>query len=117
MELMGIPGFPPSNIIETVILTSKGWEEGEDDAVVGSKREGVSERGGEFAPADSSKQKEVPAIVDSHATTDGTAEISGEGPLFVGGDGEGRASLIGLGARGRLRHPVRRRGRMRRHTI
>jgi hypothetical protein len=82
-----------------------------------SKGDGVFDQGGEYAPDDSSKQRGVPAIADSRATKDGTAKISGEGPPHIGRGREGRASLIGLGARGRLRRPVRRRGQTRRHTI
>jgi hypothetical protein len=97
------PAFPPSDGIETAILTSKGWEEGEDDAVVGSKREGVSDREGEFASA------------ELCANNVGTVEAEGEVPPPVG-CGLGRALSIGLGARGQLRRPVRRQGWARRHT-
>ncbi len=50
-----------------------------------SKGDGVFDQGGEYAPADSSKQREEPAVADSRATKDSTAEISGEGPPHVEG--------------------------------
>jgi hypothetical protein len=82
-----------------------------------SKGDGVSKSGGVLARTNSSKQGGEPAVADSRANKVGTPEISGEPPPHVGRGQEGRASSSGLGARGRLRHPVRRRGRTRWHTV
>ena len=59
---------PPSNSKETTLLASKGWREGEDDAIMESKGDGISEQGGEFA------------LAKSHANKEGTVKVDGEVP-------------------------------------
>jgi hypothetical protein len=97
-------------------VTSKGWREGEeDDAVMESKGDGVSERGVE-ALAGSSKQGGEPAVAKSCADKVGTVKVGSVGPPHGCCGREGGTALIALGAQGRFRHPVQWRGRTHRQA-
>ena len=99
----------------------KGWRVGEGKVIGGGEADDMGKRGSRsFARANFVwfvVGVDVPPIVGRGWEGMASSAVGVDVPPIVGRGWEGMASSAGLGARGTLRRPGRRRGRLRRRAV